>query len=51
MFGQLFFYQLTLGNIFWIYVGSISCEKGVALAGGVNWTFFLLASIYTTKLT
>ena len=50
MFGQLFFYQLSIGNIFWIYVGSIACEKGVALAGGVNWSCFLLASFFTQTL-
>ena len=50
MFGQLFFYQLSIGNIFWIYIGSIACEKGVALAGGVYWTCFLLASFFTQRL-
>ena len=47
MFCQLFFFQLTIGNIFWIYVGTITCEKGEAMAGGVFWAGFLLASFFT----
>jgi hypothetical protein len=47
MYGYLFAYQLTIGNIYWIYVASIACEKGVALAGLVYWALLLVASFFT----
>jgi hypothetical protein len=47
MYGYLFIYQLTIGNIFWIYVAEVACEKGVALASGVYWLLFLVSSFFT----
>lgn len=47
MYGSLFVTQLTVANMYWIYVGQIACEKGVGLAGGMYWGLFLAASFLT----
>jgi hypothetical protein len=39
-----------MGNIFWIYVGSIACEKANAIAGGVIWGGLLFFSLFTQTL-
>ena len=39
-----------MGNIFWIYVGSIACEKANAIAGGIFWGGLLVLSLFTLKL-
>lgn len=39
-----------MGNMYWIYVGQIACEKGIALAGGVYWGGFICASLLTQKI-
>lgn len=50
MYAQLFIYQLTIGNMYWIYVGQIACEKGIALSSGVYWGCYLAASFVTQLL-
>ena len=50
MFAHLCTFQLGMSNVFWIYVGSIACEKANAIAGGVIWGGLLLFSLFTQTL-